>query len=144
MSPAIVLLPGEQIVTTSDKNILTLTTKRVRFNSSRMSSSNFISITLESVASVGLVTKSFPLLLLLAGVSAIGFFSQQGDVQWAFLAAAIFMVVAFALTRNAIISIASNGGETILVPARGMNRESILEFLDGVEREKLKAYASKE
>ncbi len=137
MIKTISLLPGEQVVTSSDNDILTLTTKRIRYDSASLGSSNFISITLDSVASCGLVTKSYPLLLVLAAAAVIGCFSQQGDAKWVFFGAAVVMAIAYFLTRQAAISIASNGGQTILVPAKSMSRESIIEFLDAVEREKL-------
>lgn len=138
MSTEIALLPDEQVVMSSDKDILTLTTKRVRYDSAVFGSSNLISITLDSVASCGLVTKSFPILLLLAALALIGAFTQRGDAQWMFLVAAAVLAVAYFLTRRTVISIASNGGQAILVPAKGMSRSSIVEFLEAVEREKLK------
>ena len=48
------------------------------------------------------------------------------------------LVVFYYVTRRAIISIGSNGGEAIQAPANGMKRSSIIEFLEAVEREKLK------
>ncbi len=122
----------------SDNDILTLTTKRVRYDSVVFGSSIFISITLDSVASCSLATKSYPILLLLGALALIGAFSQSGDAHWWFLVAAAVLAVAYFLTRRAVISIASNGGQTILVPAQGMSRNSIIEFLEAVEREKLK------
>ncbi|MCF8057245.1 MAG: hypothetical protein K9K37_11490 [Desulfocapsa sp.] len=64
--------------------------------------------------------------------------TQHCDAQGVFLVAAAVLAVAYFLTRRAVISIASNGGETILVPAKGMSRSSIVEFLEAVERKKLK------
>ena len=140
MSTKIALLPGEQVVMSSDQDILTLTTKRVRYDSALFGSSKLISITLDSVASCGLITKSYPILLLLAALAVIDALTQRGDAQWMFLflAVAAVLAVAYFLTRRAVISIASNGGETILVPAKGMSRSSIVEFLEAIEREKLK------
>jgi hypothetical protein len=142
MSTKIALLPGEQVVMSSDKDILTLTTRRVRYDSAVFGSSNFISITLDSVASCGLVTKSHPLLLLLAALALIfglsGIFIQSGDGQWIFLVAAVILVVAYFATRRSLISIASNGGQAILVPAKSMSRSAIVEFFEAIEREKLK------
>ena len=137
MSTKIALLPGEQVVMSSDKDVLTLTTKRVRYDSAVARRSTFISITLDSVASCGLATKSFPILLLLAALAVAGAFTLRGYEEWVLRAAAV-LLVAYFLTGRAVISIASNGGQTILVPATGMSRSSIVEFLEAVEREKLK------
>jgi len=140
MSANIDLLPGEQVVMSSDNDILTLTTKRVRYDSAVFGTSSFISITLDSVASCGLTMKPYPILLLLAVLALLGAFPEflfRGGMPWLTLGAVAVFAVAYALTRQAVISIASNGGQTILVPAKGMSRSSIVEFLEAVEREKL-------
>ena len=138
MSTKVALLPGEQVVMRSDQDILTLTTKRVRYDSTVFGSSNFISITLDAVASCGLVTKSYPLLLLFAAIALFAAFTQYGEAQWMAFAAAAVLVIAYFFTRRKVISIASNGGQAILVPAKGMSRTAIIEFLEAVEGEKLK------
>lgn len=138
MSNTITLLPGEQIVTTSKNGILTLTTKRVRYDSVVWGKSNLISITLNSVASCGLVTKSFPFLLILGAIAFMASFTQHGESFWVMFAIATVIVVSYFFTRRAVISVASNGGEAILVPTQGMKREAIISFIEAVEREKLK------
>ena len=52
--------------------------------------------------------------------------------------AGIVLVVAYFLTRRAVISVASNGGQSILVPIKGMKRDAVVAFIEAVEREKLK------
>lgn len=138
MSTKISLLPDESVVMSSDQDILTLTTRRVRYDSAAPGSSNFISITLNSVASCGLITKSYAFLPVLGTAVALFGVFQRGSEQIAALAFAGVLIVAYFLTRKAVISIASNGGQTILVPAKGMNRKTIVEFLEAIEREKLK------
>ena len=137
MRTKIALRPDEQVVMSSDKNILTLTTKRVRYDCAVFGASGFMSITLDSVASCGVVTKSFPILLLAAAAALISAFIYD-DVWWMFFGVAAVFVVVYCLTRRAVISIASNGGETIMVPARRMSRHSIIEFLEAVEAENLR------
>ena len=138
MSNKIALIPGEQIVTSSDNDVLVLTTKRVRYDSVVWGKSNLISITLDAVASCGLITRSFPLLLILAAITVVGAFTQRGDAIVGLLFVAVVLVVAYFFTRKAVISVASNGGQTILVPTKGMNRDAIVGFIEAVEREKLK------
>ena len=138
MSNKIALLPGEQVVLSSDNDVLTLTNKRVRYDSVVWGQSNLIGITLSAVASCGLITMSFPLLLILAVVAILAGFSQRGDSMWGLFFVAAVLVVAYFVTRKAVISVASNGGQEILVPAKGMNREAIIKFIEAIEREKLK------
>lgn len=138
MSTKIALLPGEEVVMSSDKDILTLTTKRVRYDSVVFGTSSLISITLDSVASCGLVTKSFPILLILAALALIGAFAQRDNTQWMLVVGAAVLAVGYFLTRRTVICVASSGGQTILVPTTGMSRNSIVEFIEAVERQKLK------
>jgi hypothetical protein len=138
MSKEIALLPGERVVMSSDQNVLVLTNQRVRYHSSLFGSSQVIGITLDSVASCGAMTSSMPLLLVLAGATFIGAFALRRDGQAICLVAGVLLVVAYLLTRRAVIYVASNGGDRIVVPAKGMSKDSILEFIDAVEREKVK------
>src|SRR4051812_33611842 len=132
MANQIALLPGEQVVMSSDKNILTLTTKRVRFDSTAFGSSEFVSITLDSVASCSLVTRSYPVLLLIAALAFLGGLYQGGDNRTVLIGAAVVCVIIYAITRRAIVSIGSNGGASINAPARSMGRGKIIEFLEAV------------
>lgn len=138
MSNKIALIPGEQIVISSDNDVLVLTTKRVRYDSVVWGRSKLTSITLDAVASCGLITRSSPLLLILAAIAVAGAFIQRGDSLVGLLVVAVVLVVAYFLTRKAVISVASNGGQTILVPTKVMNRDAIIGFIEAVEREKLK------
>lgn len=137
MANEITLLPGERIVTSFNKGILTLTNKRVRYESATYARSKFTSITLGSVASCGLITRSYPILLVVASVAFWGAVDQTGDARKFFIGAVIVTLIAYAVTRRGVISIASNGGAAINALARGMGREAIMEFLAAVEREKL-------
>ncbi len=137
LGTAISLLPGERVVMSSNKDILTVTTKRVRYNSTAFGSSSLISITLDSIASCGLVTKSFPILLLLGAAAFVAAFTQRDSARQILFVVAVVLAVIYFVTRRAVISIASNGGETIIVPATGMSRDSLIEFVEAVEREKL-------
>ena len=79
-----------------------------------------------------------PIVLLLAALGFISAFIQEGEAQgWIFTVTAGF-VMAYFLTRRALISITSNGGDSIQAPAKSMNRSSIVKFLEAIEREKLK------
>ena len=134
----IALLPGEQVVLSSDNDVLVLTTKRVRYDSTSWGQSNLIGITLKSIASCGLTTRSTPLLIILAVVAALAAFTQRGGEMMGLFLVAAALAAAYFLTRKAVISVASNGGQEILVPTKGMAREAVLKFIEAVEAEKLK------
>ncbi len=138
MNSKIELTPGEQVVRSLHKETLTLTTKRVRYDSAAFGGSNFISITLDCVASCGLVTKSYPILLFIAAAAFIAALTQDSDTKIILFVVAIGSVIGYFLTRRAVMSIASNGGETILLAPKDLNRGPIIEFYEAVEREKLK------
>ena len=133
----IALLPGERVVMSSDTDTLVLTNHRVRYDSTEFGRSMFIGITLDSLASCGLVTQSSPVLLLLAGLAAIAAFIAGGNITVILLVVAVVLVIAYVLTRRAVIFVASNGGQSIAVPTKGMARPAIIAFLEAIEREKL-------
>lgn len=143
MNNKIDLLPGEQIVLSAYDNILVLTTKRVRYDSVVWGRSELISITLSSVASCGLVTTSYPLLLLFAIIAFVAAFAPifklipPNDATGVLIGVAIVLVILYFTTRGSVISIASNGGKVIKVPTKGMKRDAIVTFIDALEREKL-------
>jgi len=138
MGNKIKLLPGEQNVLCSDDNTLTLTTMRVRYDSVMLGRSHLVSITLNSVASCGLVTKSYPLLLIIGAIALLVSLTRPREWFMMGLVTAIVLLVVYFFTRRSVISIASNGGESILAPTNGMNRDNIVEFIESVERQKLK------
>jgi hypothetical protein len=137
---AIELLPSEKVVMTSDNETLTLTNFRVRYNAQEFGSSSLVSMTLGAVASCGLITKSFPILLILAGFTLLaGFVIDDGNKEKLYIAIGVALALTFIyfITRRAVISITSSGSQAIVVPAKGMKRPDIVKFIDAVEREKL-------
>ncbi|EHO40471.1 hypothetical protein Calab_0833 [Caldithrix abyssi DSM 13497] len=132
------LLPDEQVILESDNKILTLTNKRIRYDYEKMGGSDFISITLDSVSSCGLETKSYPVFLVLAFISMFGVFVLESDGKiFAFVLFLLFIFIYF-ITRKAFFIISSNGGQNIQLPASSMSRSAIIEFLETVENEKIK------
>ena len=133
------LLPGEKVLMSSDRNILTLTNYRVRLNQAARRASNYISIALDCVASCGLVTRAKPLLLVIAAIcGAIGITQNKDEIRYSLFLGAVILVVLYFVTRSAVIAISSNGGEKITSSVKGMSRESILEFLEAVEEARFK------
>ncbi len=133
------LLPGEKVLMSSDRDILTLTNYRVCLNQAAKGASNYISIALDCVASCGLVTKANPLLLVIAAICGIiGITQSQDNIRYGLLFGALILVIIYFVTRSAVIVISSNGGEKIIAPVKGMSRKNILEFLEAVEEARFK------
>lgn len=138
MSNKIALMLEEQILKVfGDDDTLVLTTKRVRYNSVVWGNSKLISITLDSVASCGLITTSSPFLLILAAIAGIASFMQNTYPTWVFILTAVVLIIAYGSTRKSSISIASNGGQVILMPITGVKREAAVDFIEAVEWDKL-------
>jgi hypothetical protein len=95
-------------------------------------------MTLDSVASCALATRSYPVLLILAVLAGIAAFMQRDEMQMTLFGVAIVLAIIYYASRLSVISITSNGGDKILAPTKGMSRASAIEFIDAVEREKLK------
>ncbi len=133
------LLPGEKVLMTSDKEVLTLTNYRVRFDQAATGASNYISICLDCVASCGLVTRSRPLLLIIAAIiGIIGIAQNNNDLKVGSIIAAMILIGAYFITRKAVIAISSSGGEQIMAPVKGMSRDAIIEFLEMLDDARLK------
>ena len=133
------LLADEKVIMSSDEDIVVLTNYRVCYNEVVGGASKYIGITLDAVASCAFVTKSRPLILALAIIAVLGGFliGQKDSVVLGFVLGAILAVVYF-ITRRAVLQISSNGGEHIVVPAKGLGRTKILDFLRTVEEAKLR------
>ena len=135
-SPTSFVLPGERVLISSANRLL-LSNKRVRYDSIDWGRSEFVSMTLDSVASCGLVTRSHPTLLVLSALASIFAFTQDQPKIWYLLAVAVAFLVAYFVTRRAMMTISSNGGQSIQMSTKGMTRESVVDFLNSVEREKM-------
>jgi len=136
MSARIAFIPGEEVVSSIDN--VTLTNKRIRYDSAMGGSSKFVSITLDSIASCGLTTKSSLLLIMLGVLAILVAFAQKGRVQVLLFFVAAILGIVYLITRRATMCIASKGGQSISIPIRGMKRSSVIEFLEAVEQEKLR------
>jgi hypothetical protein len=133
------LYPGERVLLSLDNAALVLTTMRIRLDVKLRGGTRFMSMTLNSVASCGIVTSHTPLLIALAGVLAlIGFVVGQDNPETA--AAMIFgsvvLIIAYFVTRRTVLSVAS-AGEHIVVPLVGSSRAVFLEMIDALECAKL-------
>ncbi|MGP1675747.1 MAG: hypothetical protein ACTS6J_01145 [Burkholderiales bacterium] len=137
-------IAGEQVLLTSDNGVLTLTNYRVKYDAKGTGASKFVSISLDAVSSCGLVTRTRPILLVLAAIGAIAAFVQpESAARYGLLLIALCLAGAYFLTRSGVITVSSNGGEGIAVPAKGMSRDLILGFLEAVMDAKLQFIGKK-
>lgn len=133
-----ILLPDERIVMTSDRNTIVLANYRIRYSSGSGSVERFLSITLDAIASCGVVTKTQPLLLMFGALSTIGGLAQHDDsIRGILIVFGILLLLAYAFTRSAMLTISSKGGQHIAVPAKGIGREGIVDFINAVDEAKI-------
>ena len=136
------LLAGETTISESEIEHLTLTTHRVRYDQRTSGATRIVSITLDAVSSCGIISKSYPILLLLAVVAfLLGLFLlstgvEEGNVRNGLFLGAIALLIAYFATRFVALSI-SSPGESITVGASGVNPDVLIGFIDAVEQAKL-------
>jgi hypothetical protein len=138
MGNVIEMLKDEQVVLSSENDALILTTKRVRYKSEVWGSTDLVSMTLNSVASCVYKTKSYPIILILAAIAFILAIAEHRDMAIYLVFLSVILIVAYFMTRQAVLLISSNGGEAIVAPVKGMSQERITKFIDALENEKLK------
>lgn len=129
-------LTNEKAIIETDGNVLVLTSHRVRYNATAMSTSDFMSIMLEEVASCGIVKKTRPILLVIAvGFAILALYvwskSSVNAIAGPMIMAGIFGL-AYYLTIRKMLEIAS-AGSSILVNVSKMGMTQIIEFVDELE-----------
>jgi len=134
------LFENEKIISSTDDNIVILTTHRVRCtNSYQWGQQSTTSIMLEKVSSIQATYISYPLLLVIAGISlviAIGMGSQrssQGQLSIPIIIAVVLGIIYY-FTRKHVCVIASDGGAKIVFETEGVRKDRLLEFMDNVEK----------
>ena len=129
------MLPNEAIILESDGKTLVLTSHRVRYRASAWGAEEVISIMLDEVSSCGLIHNSYPILLILAAVSGLGFASGLGGQRVGWLVICALLVGGYFATRRQVLAIAS-AGHTIKSAIAGMNTNAVMKFLEEVEAAK--------
>jgi len=138
METSIDLVADEQVQHASNKGLLTLTSHRIRYRERRAGSFRLTSMTLDSIASCGVVGRSAPLLVVVGVLSLLGgLLALKGSQQTAAVIIGLAFVVAYFVTRRTILSVASRGGEAIALPVRGMGPDELTQLVDAIERAKL-------
>lgn len=135
---SLTLMSGERIVMSSDGDTLILTNMRIRLSAKNSGNSKLVSITLDAVAACGLATRSYPILLLLGLCAVLSGLTQHNESQLALIGIGALLLLAYFPSRNAVMTIASSGKPEIIVPASGIGRDAIIEFIDALEVEKIR------
>jgi len=137
------LFSGEEILTQSNKSIVTLTTHRIRYNNSESGSAHIVSMLLENLSSIEVNYKSNPVVLALGVIIAVcGIIMSNNthdtSIAIAGLAIGAVLILYYFRSRKHIISIASNGGAKIQFETGGMKRDAVIEFINKIETAKHK------
>lgn len=134
------LMPDEKILVESDTKELVLTTHRVRYETKQWGKAKIIGIMLEELCSCEIAHTSHPGLFISAALAVIGgIASQQYYGVLIGLAVALIFVLAYLLTRKAVISLAS-ANAVIKLPTIGMSLDSIIRFMGEIETAKNQRY----
>ena len=136
------LFEGEKILTTTDNNIIILTTHRIRStNSLNWGHRETTSIMLDKISSIKATYNSYPLLLVIGIiVGLIGLFPGAKNYftygSTFAIVVAVVMISAYFATRKHVCVIASSGGARIVFETANMGRDGLLSFIDKVEEAK--------
>jgi len=132
------LLKDESVITTSDDSRLILTTHRVRYDSGNSGDSSMTSMMLQHVSSVQLISRSYPLLiligiLLIAGGFAVGSNRYNSSGEGFLIVVGFIVGIAYFFTKQHTCIITSDGSSKIVFSTTNMKRASLLEFIDKIE-----------
>ncbi len=136
------LFPKETIITESDDKVVTLTTHRIRYNSSSYGRADIVSIMLEKISSIEAKYTSLIIVLIIGiAIALIGIAmglsnnSNSHAGKGILINGGIFILV-YHGTRKHPVTITSDGGTKITFETKGMKRETILDFINKVEKAK--------
>lgn len=132
------LFEGEEIITQSDSNIVTLTNLRVRYTDSEFSRAHIISILLEKISSIE-IHYSSQIYYLIVGIIATGFgvvtmMNETNEYGVLIAIVGLILIGLYFSSRKYLITISSDGGGKINFQAKGMKKETILDFVNKVEK----------
>jgi hypothetical protein len=139
------LIEGEKIITTTDNNVIILTTHRIRStNSLGWGHRETTSIMLDMVSSIKTTYNSYPLLLVIAAIIGIGGFivGNQHNSSYAVsftVVLSVILVSIYFLTRKHVCVIASSGGSRIAFATSNLSHDSLINFIDSVEEAKYRS-----
>lgn len=135
------LLDGEHLLHQSPNHVVSLTTHRVRLHQANGSTAHIVSMMLEKVSSCEIRYLSYPWLLLVGAVVALGgvfalFQRAEPGAVALLLLLGVVLIIAYLASRRHVVSIASDGGARLSFETKGMRREVVVGFIDNLEQAK--------
>jgi hypothetical protein len=133
------LFEGEEILTQSDGNIITLTNLRIRYNDTEYSRAHIISIFLDKISSVEIHYSSQYYFLVFGVLIAIGglVFGLDGNpMEYSGIAilVGLILIALYFSSRKYYFTIYSDGEGKINFHAKGMDRDTIINFSKKLEK----------
>ncbi|MFA6245612.1 MAG: hypothetical protein WC615_01645 [Mucilaginibacter sp.] len=138
------LLPEESVLSFTENGMVTLTTHRVRYNNKIWGQSNFISIMLEKISSVQVLSISYPLLWILGALTGAGGLAlattRNGGAPEVVISLfiAFFLIVGYFISRRQVCTITSDGGAKIIFRTENMPTAALIDFVHQIEAAKHK------
>ena len=134
------LFDQEEIITKSKNSTVTLTNYRLRYESANSGKAHIVSIMLEKISSIEIHYKS-NIIILVIGILFIstGFIMgtmNQGEPMLAGMSIGAICLFIYYIRRKHVISIASDGGTKIHFFTKGMNRDTLMDFINEIEKAK--------
>lgn len=127
------LLEGEHIIMNSRDAALSLSNFRVKYEAKAQGSSMYKSVPLTKISCCSLLTKSSPVLLVIAVLGLIAcFVPQLEQLRIVGGVVAVVFVLAYFLTKRGRIQITSDCGEAISVSTSGLSHEEARKFVEAV------------
>lgn len=130
----------EKEIMSSDNGLIKLTNRKIRYTSESFGKANIVSIMLNEISAIEVYYKSYlPALLLGILFILLGLIlgvQNQGDALLALLILGVIFIIYYLMTRRHVVSIISNSGRAISFQSSGMRRETLLKFIDKVEKAK--------
>lgn len=133
------LLDGEEIISQSNNNLITLTNYRLRYTDSSWGHSLIVSLLLEKISSIHVKYESKPIFIwmaLAAHIAAFALFHLQDDTNYALAAGgigALCGIIYFASRQHTLVILA-NGPYGIHFRTSNMAKGKILLFINGLEK----------
>lgn len=129
-----ILFEGEELLESTKKDPLVLTTHRVYYKEGSAMNGYFISMNLENISSVEVKTSSkFTLLIYSFFFGAVALVTYvEGLGMYAFIAliAAVVFGAIYFTSRRKVMLICSDGGSVMTIPVNGLTNAAISQYLD--------------
>ena len=137
------LFPFENIISSTNDNVIILTTHRIRSSNSRQwGQHDTTSIMLEKISSIKVTYISYPILLVVAGIlglMGLGLKQAYTDSSLTvFVVLVVACIVGYFGSRRHVCVIATDGGAKIVFQTAHMKKEAIIEFINQIEDAKAK------